>query len=347
MKKIVARRKIQEGESVWDSISAFGRQAADTATLGGYKYARAGVDYAAKNALSLAGYGKGTTYQKELDQEKEKLAHDEAEHQQASSAGKLAGIGAMTLAPELPAVGGAAGGALAAGEKATKAGTIFNYARKALGLEETLAGTGASMDGMSAPFSAMGQEIEAKRNKKPIPLGKTMGSYVDEEKSLSLWKHNKRSGLWDHQRNVTPETKDEWLKTFTKDEPDAHFHVSKNKPKHNPTVKEDAPANAAGGGNIAGIGVGPQGEPGRPAQLMPMARRGKKFMGVETFVVPSRVFNQIREAKRKGKHWRKYLDEDDTFYHIRMEAKKNKKGAIIIEDENTGALIFARYGKEV
>lgn len=289
MKKIVARRKIQEGESVWDSISAFGRQAADTATLGGYKYARAGVDYAAKNALSLAGYGKGTTYQKELDQEKEKLAHDEAEHQQASSAGKLAGIGAMTLAPELPAVGGAAGSALAAGEKATKAGTIFNYARKAIGLEETLAGAGASMDGISAPFSAMGQEIEAKRDKKPIPLGKTMGSYVDE----------------------------------------------------------DAPANAAGGGNIAGIGVGPQGEPGRPAQLMPMARRGKKFMGVETFVVPSRVFNQIREAKRKGKHWRKYLDEDDTFYHIRMEAKKNKKGAIIIEDENTGALIFARYGKEV
>jgi hypothetical protein len=29
-----------------------------------------------------------------------------------------------------------------------------------------------------------------------------------------------------------------------------------------PQVKEDAPANAAGGGNIAGIGVGPDGEPG-------------------------------------------------------------------------------------
>ena len=30
-----------------------------------------------------------------------------------------------------------------------------------------------------------------------------------------------------------------------------------------------------------------------------------------------------------------------------LEAKKNKKGAIIIEDENTGALCFARYGKNV
>ena len=27
-------------------------------------------------------------------------------------------------------------------------------------------------------------------------------------------------------------------------------------------LKEDAPANMAGGGNIAGLGVGPQGEPG-------------------------------------------------------------------------------------
>ena len=70
-------------------------------------------------------------------------------------------------------------------------------------------------------------------------------------------------------------------------------------------------------------------------------------MGVETFIVPSRVFNQIREVKKRGRWWKKYLDEDDSFYHIRMEAKKNKKGAIIIEDENTGALIFARYGKEI
>ena len=157
-------------------------------------------------------------------------------------------------------------------------------------IKENLAGAGTSGDGgMSAPFSAMGQEIDANRNKKPIPLGKTMGSYVDE----------------------------------------------------------DAPVNAAGGGAVAGIGVGPQGEPGRLKELMPIVKRGKPFLGVETYIVPSRVFNQIREAKRKGKHWRKYLDEDDTFHHIRMEAKKNKKGAIIIEDENTGALCFARYGKNV
>ena len=149
------------------------------------------------------------------------------------------------------------------------------------------AGTSAD-GGMSAPFSAIGQEIDSRKKEKPISLGKntTMGTYVDEEMT-------------------------------------------------------------AGGGGVAALGVGPQGEPGRSAKFMPTVKRGKPFLGVETYLVPSRVFNQIREAKRKGKHWRRYLDEDDTFHHIRAEARKNKKGAIIIEDEYTGALCFARYGKEV
>ena len=58
------------------------------------------------------------------------------------------------------------------------------------------------------------------------------------EKSLGLWKYNKRSGIWDHQRGVTPETKDQWLSVHKKDEPDSHFHVASNKPKHNPYMKE-------------------------------------------------------------------------------------------------------------
>jgi hypothetical protein len=158
-------------------------------------------------------------------------------------------------------------------------------------IKENLAGAGTSADGgMSAPFSAMGQEIIARRKEKPISLGKNtaMGTYVDE----------------------------------------------------------DAPANAVGAGTGV-AGLTPNSLPGRPSELMPVVKRGKPFLGVETYIVPSRVFNQIREAKRKGKHWRKYLDEDDTFHHIRMEAKKNKKGAIIIEDENTGALCFAKYGKNI
>jgi hypothetical protein len=150
-------------------------------------------------------------------------------------------------------------------------------------INESLAGAGTSADGgMSAPFSAMGQEIDSRRKQKPIPLGKTMGSYVDED-------------------------------------------------------------NVVGGGAVAGLGVGPQGEPGRPPELMPMQKRRGKFMNLETFIVPHSTFVSLREAKRKGKHWRTYLNEDDTYHDIR-EYAKNCKGPIIVEDKSTGAMMYVRYG---
>jgi hypothetical protein len=42
-------------------------------------------------------------------------------------------------------------------------------------------------------------------------------------------------------------------------------------------LDEDAPANAVGGGAIAGLGVGPQGEP--PVRSSKMVKRFKKFTG--------------------------------------------------------------------
>lgn len=37
--------------------------------------------------------------------------------------------------------------------------------------------------------------------------------------------------------------------------------------------EEGAPVNVVGGGNVAGLGVGPQGEPGRKAVLKKMVKR--------------------------------------------------------------------------
>lgn len=47
------------------------------------------------------------------------------------------------------------------------------------------------------------------------------------------------------------------------------------------TVKEEAPTVAAGGGAIAGLGVGAQGEPGVPPKPMTKKplKRFKKFIG--------------------------------------------------------------------
>ena len=92
----------------------------------------------------------------------------------------------------------------------------------------------------------------------------------------------------------------------------------------------------------AGIpGAGDSGEAFKP--MRPMARRGK-FAGVDTFVVSSNTFNSLKNQKRKGKHWRTYLEEDDAYHDLREYARKSK-GPIVVEDERTGACMFVRYGK--
>lgn len=57
-----------------------------------------------------------------------------------------------------------------------------------------------------------------------------MASHVITAK-LYLWMHNTQTGVWDLQRDVTPETKDKWLEIFQKDKPHAKFVVSEKKPK--------------------------------------------------------------------------------------------------------------------
>ena len=247
--KVVRKEQVDEGLMDYlpsaDSVYAFGRNAADTATFGGAKYASAAAQYAAKNTASALGYGKGTTYNKELEQEKEKLARDDIKNPQAAAAGDIAGYAALAFAPELPVVGRAIGSAIGAGEKAAKVPYYLGLAKKAVGLEEEM---------------------------------------------------------------------------------------------------------TAGSGQIAGLGVGPQGEPGRPAQMMPMIKRAKRgtFGKWDTFEVSSDRFHKIKEQKRKGTHWRKYLEEDDYYHDIREYANhpKTKNKPIILQDERTGAMTFARYGKQ-
>lgn len=105
----------------------------------------------------------------------------------------------------------------------------------------------------------------------------------------------------------------------------------------------------AGSGQIASLGIGPQGEPGRPAQMMPIIKRAKRgtFGKWDTFEVSSDRFHKIKEEKRKGSHWRKYLDGDDYYQDIREYANnhKTRNKPIILQDERTGAMCFARYGK--
>lgn len=112
------------------------------------------------------------------------------------------------------------------------------------------------------------------------------------------------------------------------------------------SLKEEMPVNNVGGGNVAGLGVGPKGEPGRSAELMPLLKRKKDFAGQAVFEVSSKLFNEMRLQKRDYARWNKYLQEEEGLDEIREYARKNPKNPIILQDENTGCMCYARYGKK-
>lgn len=145
----------------------------------------------------------------------------------------------------------------------------------------------------------------------------------------------------------------------------------------NGPLKEDAPANATAG--IPGTGDDPQAFPkGEPLEKykkktkkeqeaisdnIALLRRATPnmvkeesektgdyktgmFAGSQTFIVPSNIFHEAKMQKRKGKHWRTYIGEEDHWRHIREYARKHPNKAIILQDENTGAMCYARYGKQ-
>ena len=132
-------------------------------------------------------------------------------------------------------------------------------------------------------------------------------------------------------------------------------------------IDEDAPTNSAGGGGIAGIGVGPNGEPGVSVKVQRKIQKRQKtpsnnvimayfkrkapvlaedtFAGAMVFEVSSAVFHTAKLEKRKHKTWRKYLEEDDCLAEIREYANKNPGRPIILKNKNTGEMTYARYGK--
>lgn len=78
-------------------------------------------------------------------------------------------------------------------------------------------------------------------------------------------------------------------------------------------------------------------------ECSPPTRRKGDFAGAAVFEVSSHLFYELKMAKRKGKHWRTYLNEDDCYREIREYAAKHTKGAIIVQNETTGEMCYARY----
>lgn len=116
--------------------------------------------------------------------------------------------------------------------------------------------------------------------------------------------------------------------------------------------------------NIPGTGVTPAGKPsnfGDPIMNPAAAKRWKKanqsgqgiirrrlpnFAGAAVFEVAADVFHAARLEKRKHKTWRKYLEENECMSEIREFANKNPKTPIILQNERTGEMCYARYGNK-
>ena len=67
------------------------------------------------------------------------------------------------------------------------------------------------------------------------------------------------------------------------------------------------------------------------------------FAGAVVFEVNSKLFHNLTMQKRKGKHWRTYLEEDDCYAEIREWAKKHPKGKIVVRNECTGEMRYIKY----
>jgi hypothetical protein len=101
-------------------------------------------------------------------------------------------------------------------------------------------------------------------------------------------------------------------------------------------VAEDAPANSVGTGNIAGAGVGPQGEPGV---------KRKKFAGHEVFEVDDKRYHDCRMGKRRYHRYERYVGSDELGTAIREYGRTNPGKPIIVQNSQSGAMMYLRYGR--
>lgn len=128
--------------------------------------------------------------------------------------------------------------------------------------------------------------------------------------------------------------------------------------------KEDI-GNTAGSGAIAGIGVGPQGEPGidvsddnelasrslaSKTPIWPMMKRRKPeemaedlFAGAEIFDVSHDIFAKCRLGKVRYHRWSKYVGDDAIGQKIRAYGIANPNKSIVIRDKRSGAMMFLRH----
>jgi hypothetical protein len=98
----------------------------------------------------------------------------------------------------------------------------------------------------------------------------------------------------------------------------------------------------AGAGGIAGIGIGPAGEPG----LSVAAQRSYTWANSRVFVVPTDKFLKSRFVKNPHHKYSKYVGDDEEGEEIRQFGRSNPNTPIILQDKQTGAMMYLRHGRQ-
>lgn len=109
-----------------------------------------------------------------------------------------------------------------------------------------------------------------------------------------------------------------------------------------PLVAEDAPANAAGTGAVAGLGVGPQGEPGVNLQKRKKHEPIDKFAGADVFETDGDKVWSSRFGKNRYHRYSKYVGDDDMGESIRQHGRDRKTGDIVLRDQKTAVMTYLR-----
>jgi hypothetical protein len=77
-----------------------------------------------------------------------------------------------------------------------------------------------------------------------------------------------------------------------------------------------------------------------------LRRKPQYFGGKRVFTVNSNAFNKALQGKKKFKHYRSYVQDEETTSEIREYLKANKNAPVIVQDEITGAMVYLNHGKK-
>ena len=84
---------------------------------------------------------------------------------------------------------------------------------------------------------------------------------------------------------------------------------------------------------------------GDTGQVWLTKKQQKKFANTNCYEVCSDTYAKCIQGKKKFKHWKSFVGEDDVGQEIRTYARSNPDAPIIIQDQKTGAMVYLRYGK--